>query len=175
MFPKADVILITHEHRDHFDIKTVSDLEDNRTLIITNRSVGNILGRGKIVQIGEKLNITDFLTVEIVPAYNTSWLAGKLVHPKGRDIGFILTIDEIKIYIAGDTSYIPEMNNLKNIDIAFLPVKDFVTMSVKEAEKAARTISPQILYPYHFGKTKISKFAYKLKDSSIDVRIRSME
>jgi L-ascorbate metabolism protein UlaG (beta-lactamase superfamily) len=81
----------------------------------------------------------------------------------------------LRIYIAGDTEDIPEMKNLKNIDIAFLPVNQPYTMTVAQAIRAAKMFSPKILYPYHFGNTNVKPLKDALKGTGIEVRVRKME
>ena len=174
--PKADLILITHEHPDHFDAKAIATLEKTGTKIITNASTRKLLGKGIVMKNGGKLKPFPYLQLEAVPAYNTT--AGReKFHPKGRDNGFILTIGGLRIYIAGDTEDIPEMSQLKNIDIAFLPVNQPYTMTVDQAVKAAKIINPHILYPYHYGETNVKEIAPKLKSVTpkIEVRIRQMQ
>ena len=107
-----------------------------------------------------------------VPAYNTTKGREKF-HPKGRDNGYVLTIDGLRIYIAGDTEPIPEMKDIKNIDVAFLPCNQPYTMTPEQAAKAAKTINPKVLFPYHFSDTPVKKVADLLKDTKIDVRIRN--
>ncbi len=172
---KADIILITHEHPDHLDAKAVSALEKKGTVIVANASSRKLLGRGKVMKNGDKLTPVPYLNLEAVPAYNTTAGRDKF-HPKGRDNGYILTIGGLRIYIAGDTEDIPEMKNLKNIDIAFLPVNQPYTMTVDQAVKAAKMINPRILYPYHYGETNVKELQTRLKgESSIEVRIRQMQ
>lgn len=174
--PKADLILITHEHADHLDAKAVATLEKSGTKIITNAASQKLLGKGIVMRNGDKLKVSSLVQIEAFPAYNTT--AGReKFHPKGRDNGFILTIGGLRIYIAGDTEDIPEMKSLKKIDIAFLPVNQPYTMTVNQAVKAARIINPRILYPYHYGDTNVEEIAEKLKKETpkIDVRIRQMQ
>ena len=115
-----------------------------------------------------------YMKIEAVPAYNTTPGRDKY-HPRHRDNGYILTFDGLRVYIAGDTEDIPEMKDLKDIDIAFLPVNQPYTMTVPQAAKAAKMFSPKILYPYHYGDTKIGELKDALKDSGIDVRIRELQ
>lgn len=173
-FPKADVILITHEHGDHLDAKAIDLLSKKETTVILNASSQKKLEKGIIMNNGDKKEILDKIKVEAVPAYNTT-PGREMFHPRHRDNGYILTIDELRIYIAGDTEDIPEMKELKNIDIAFLPVNQPYTMTVAEAVNAAKMFLPKVLYPYHFGKTDVKKINEELKGTSIDVRLRKME
>ena len=173
-FPKADIILITHEHGDHLDAKAIDMLSKKETTVILNTSSQKKLGKGTIMNNGDKKEILDNIKVEAVPAYNTT-PGREMFHPRNRDNGYILTIDGLRIYIAGDTEDIPEMKELKNIDIAFLPVNQPYTMTIAEAVNAAKIFLPKVLYPYHFGNTDVKKIKEELKDTSIDVRLRKME
>lgn len=174
--PKADIILITHEHDDHLDKKAIEAVEKSGTRIIANAASVKILGRGTQMKNGDELQPDKWLSIEAVPAYNTT--AGhEQFHPHtGRDNGYVLTIGGKRIYIAGDTENIPELAKLKNIDIAFLPVNQPYTMTVAQAVDAAKVISPKILYPYHYGETKIDELANGLKSNEdIEVRIRNLK
>jgi L-ascorbate metabolism protein UlaG (beta-lactamase superfamily) len=123
---------------------------------------------------GDSLHLTDNIKIEAVPAYNTTEGREKF-HPRHRDNGYIVNIEDVKIYIAGDTEDIPEMKELKDIDIAFLPVNQPYTMTVDQATNAANMFSPKILYPYHFGDTDVKPIKSRLEDSGIEVRLRKME
>ena len=171
-FPKADLILITHEHFDHYDKDAVEELKKEGTEIITNPSVKKLMGYGTAVTNGESKVVLKEIKLEAVPAYNTTKGHEKF-HPKGRDNGYVLTIDGLRIYIAGDTEDIPEMKDLKDIDVAFLPCNQPYTMTPEQAAKAAKTINPKVLFPYHFSDTPVKKVAELLKDTKIDVRIRN--
>lgn len=174
VFPKADVILITHEHGDHLDLKAIETLEKTGTRIIANENSQKLMGKGDIMKNGDVNKSIDYMTIEAVPAYNTTPGRDKY-HPHHRDNGYILTFDGLRVYIAGDTEDIPELKNLKNIDVAFLPVNQPYTMTVPQAANAARIFSPKILYPYHYGETKIEELSEALKDSGIEVRIRELQ
>lgn len=172
--PKADYIFVTHEHRDHFDERAISQLSAAATRLITNSRCAEILGRGNIMSNGDSLDLDSLLKVKAVPAYNTS--EGHLqFHPKGRDNGYILNIDGLRIYIAGDTEDIPEMTDLGPIDIAFLPCNQPYTMTTAQLVRAARMVKPRVLFPYHYGDTDVSTLPAQLKADGIDVRIRHYE
>lgn len=134
------------------------------------RHVGQRTGYGKR---GQK-QLSDILAVEAVPAYNTTE-GHTQFHPKGRDNGYVLTIDGLRIYIAGDTEDVPEMAQLKDIDIAFLPCNQPYTMTTDQLLRAARVIKPQVLFPYHYSQTDVSGIGEQLKADSIDVRIRKYQ
>lgn len=173
-FPKADIILITHEHGDHLDPKAISAAEKPGTILIANESSQKILEKGIVMKNGDKATPVDYMAIEAVPAYNTTPDREKF-HPRHRDNGYILTLGGTRIYIAGDTEDIPELKNIKDIDIAFLPVNQPYTMTVPQAANAAKMFSPKILYPYHYGETKIGELKDQLKGSPIEVRIREMQ
>lgn len=171
--PKADYIFVTHEHGDHFDREAIKQLTGEKTQLITNKRCADMLGYGEIMVNGQSATLGD-ITVEAVPAYNTS--DGRTqFHPKGRDNGYILTIDGLRIYIAGDTEDIPEMQDIKDIDIAFMPCNQPYTMTPEQLVKAAKTVKPKVLFPYHYGQTDVSIIPSQLKDNGIDVRIRHYE
>ncbi|WP_165154094.1 MBL fold metallo-hydrolase [Parabacteroides sp. ZJ-118] len=172
-FPKADLILITHEHGDHLDPKAIQAVEKEGTEIIANENSQKKLGKGKVLRNGDTDTSVGAVTIEAVPAYNSTPGRDKY-HPRHRDNGYVLTFDGLRVYIAGDTETIPEMKELKEIDIAFLPVNQPYTMTVAQAAQAARMFSPKILYPYHYGNTKVEELKEALKGSGIDVRIREL-
>ena len=172
--PKADYIFITHEHFDHLDTTAVKVLSGDNTQLITNQSCAGILGYGTAMANEDMLQLADDFTVEAVPAYNTTEGRQQL-HPKGRDNGFILNLDGLRIYIAADTEDIPEMAELKDIDIAFLPCNQPYTMTVDQLLNAARMVKPKVLFPYHYGQTDVSGIPSELKSDGIEVRIRHYE
>jgi L-ascorbate metabolism protein UlaG (beta-lactamase superfamily) len=171
--PKADYIFITHEHGDHFDKEAIKQLTGDKTQLIANKRCADMLGYGQIMSNDQSLTMNG-ITVEAVPAYNTT--EGHIqFHPKGRDNGYILTVDGLRIYIAGDTEDIPEMQNIKDIDIAFMPCNQPYTMTTEQLVKAAKTVKPKVLFPYHYGQTDVKGILSQLKDCGIDVRIRHYE
>ena len=172
--PKADYIFVTHEHFDHLDKEAIATLSSDKTKLITNQRCAEMLGKGQAMANGETLRLTDDITVEAVPAYNTTE-GHQQFHPKGRDNGFILTIDGLRIYIAGDTEDIPEMADIKNIDIAFLPCNQPYTMTTNQLVRAAKIIKPKVVFPYHYSQTDVSQLPAQLKDEGIEVRIRHYE
>ena len=172
--PNADYIFVTHEHRDHFDGATIRMLTKDGTQLITNQRCADMYGSGTVMVNGDRLQLASDFSVEAVPAYNTT--EGHLqFHPKGRDNGYILTLDGLRIYIAGDTEDIPEMEKIKDIDIAFLPCNQPYTMTPEQLVRAAKVIKPRVLFPYHYGQTDVSLIPQQLQGEGIDVRIRHYE
>ncbi|MBR4388861.1 MAG: MBL fold metallo-hydrolase [Prevotella sp.] len=173
-WPKADFILITHEHFDHLDKKAVEQLSKNGTVVLTNKNSAAILGHGEVMANGDSLRLANDIMLWAVPAYNTS--EGHLqFHPKGRDNGFILELDGLRIYIAGDTEDIEEMADVKDIDIAFLPCNQPFTMLPEQMRHAVEMVKPKVLYPYHFGETSEEAMIKAMEGLDIDVRIRNFQ
>lgn len=172
--PKADYLFVTHEHADHFNQDAIKTLMGKNTRLIMNKRCAEMYGSGEVMKNGDSMRIADDFMMEAVPAYNTTEGRTKY-HPKGRDNGYILTIDGLRIYIAGDTEDIPEMADIKDIDIAFLPCNQPYTMTPEQLVRAARIIKPKVLFPYHYGKTDVSGTLSQLKGDGIDVRIRHYE
>ncbi len=173
-FPKADFILVTHEHFDHFDKDAIAALTGEHTQVILNKNCAEMLGSGTAMSNGETLKLRDDITVEAVPAYNTT-ADRQQFHPKGRDNGYVLTLDGLRIYIAGDTEDIPEMEQLKDIDIAFLPCNQPYTMTPEQLAHAATMIKPKLVYPYHFSETPIDEMQKALEGANTKAIFRNMQ
>ena len=171
-FPKANIILVTHEHKDHFDRAAIHEIRTPATSIYVNQAVFGHFRNGLVMQNGDVRRYAADITIEAVPAYNTT-PEHKEFHPKGRDNGYILTLDGFRIYIAGDTEDIPEMADIKDIDVAFLPCNQPYTMTVEQCVNAAKIIKPKVLFPYHYNDTPVHKISMALAGSGIDVRIRN--
>jgi len=174
--PKADLILVTHEHGDHLDPKLIEDLKKPGALLFCNQNSLLKVPWGMAMVAGDRQEIKDII-IEAVPAYNVvnESSPGHPFHPKGSGLGYILTIGGKKIYVAGDTENTPEMKALTNIDVAFLPMNLPYTMTPAMVADAALAFKPKILYPYHFGETDTNEIVKLLKDSGITVRIRSLK
>lgn len=175
ILPKADYILFTHNHLDHFDTLAVSQLKQEATTIIANESTIAQLGYGVILHNGESKTTDDGWLIDAVPAYNNS--PEKLqFHPRGRDNGYVLSIAGLRIYIAGDTEVIPELADIKDIDVAFLPCNLPFTMDPEQCAAAAKVVCPKVLFPYHYGgvngESDLQALIDLLDGSGIEVRIR---
>lgn len=146
--PKADLILVTHEHFDHCSKEDIEKILKQDTIVVCNASTSNILSgiKTKIVHPKDKITVKN-INIQIVAAYNIN----KSFHPKNAEgLGFVIETSIGKIYHCGDTDFIPEMKNIK-CDIALLAVSGTYVMTAKEAAEAAKVINPKIAIPMHYG------------------------
>lgn len=174
--PMADVILVTHEHSDHLDPDAISVLrKDTTTVVVSVKCAGRVPG-AVVLHNGDSRSVHG-IRVEAVPAYNIVHMRapGSPYHPKGNGNGYVLTLGERRIYIAGDTENTREMKALKGIDIAFLPMNLPYTMTPEMVFDAATAFRPKILYPYHLGDTDTSRIQSLMAGADgIELRIREM-
>jgi len=175
--PKGDIILVTHEHRDHLDPEAIALVrKDGTTILLTEKCASELTG-GTVMKNGD-VRMVGGLRIEAMPAYNIVHKrpSGEPFHPRGDGNGYVITFGDKRVYIAGDTENTPEMKALKEIDVAFLPMNLPYTMTPEMVSDAARAFRPKILYPYHFGKTDTSELVRLLaEEKEIEVRIRRME
>ena len=145
--PKADIIFVTHPHYDHCSPEDIKKIAKEDTVIVTEKDSAKMLtGKVEIMKVGEEKTVKG-IKVKAVPAYNI----GKTFHTKDKGwLGFVVEVEGVKIYHAGDTDFIPEMKDIKT-DIALLPVSGTYVMTADEAVSAALTIKPQIAIPMHYG------------------------
>lgn len=143
----ADLLLVTHAHYDHCSVGDIEKIQGERTVIVTERdSAAKLTGDVRVVKPGDALSVGE-VRIEAVPAYNID----KSFHPKGNGwLGFIVEVDGIRIYHAGDTDFIPEMSAIRT-DIALLPVSGTYVMTAEEAAEAAKAIRPKVAIPMHYG------------------------
>ena len=146
--PKADLILVTHSHYDHLSAGDINRLKKEGTAIICSEDcLAKLSGDVKAMAPGQELEDKG-VKIKAVPAYNPS----KAFHPRhNKWLGYIITIEGVSVYHAGDTDFIPEMKDLGKLDIALLPVGGKYTMGAEEAAKAANTIKAEISVPMHYG------------------------
>ena len=175
--PKADLVVITHEHGDHLDPEAVAAVRREDTKIVLTEKCAESLRGGLVMKNGD-VRTVDGIRIEAVPACNIvhERSPGVPYHPRGVGNGYIFTFGDKRVYVAGDTENTPEMKALKDIDVAFLPMNLPYTMTPAMVADAARAFRPKILYPYHFGKTRTAELVELLAgEKDIDVRIRKME
>ena len=169
-----DLILITHEHADHFSVATLNDLVGPNTIIVAPQSVYGMLpaalqAKTKVMKNAEKATYAG-VPIEAVVEYNTTKERLQF-HPKGRDNGYVLSLGGKRVYLAGDTEEAPELKNLPNIDVAFIPMNLPYTMTVDEAAQWVKDFKPKIVYPYHFAESDVNKFK-TLVGNTAEVRIK---
>ncbi len=188
--PKADLILVGHEHSDHLDPAAIAALRREGTVVVGNATAAEALGDGDdgCIMLGyNDIRDMGYVTIEAVPAYNTS-PAQLNFHPAQRKHnGYVLTFGGTRVYVAGDTEPTPEMLALRDIDIAFLPVNQPYTMTESQAAEAIRVLAhnrvdrtgTMVFYPYHYGqvehKTDLALLARLLENSGVEMRVRPLE
>lgn len=177
---KADIIFISHEHFDHFSVDDISSISTKDTVIVSDKVSAAQLGTKavykeiKALSPGDKIEVSG-VNVEAVPAYNMD----KEFHTKqSQKVGYVVTVEGVRIYHAGDTDFIPQMKNIK-CDIALLPVSGTYVMTKDEAAQAAMAIKPKIAIPMHYGEivgsdSDARRFADLLK-GQIEVKILKKE
>jgi len=175
--PKADLILVTHEHSDHLDGDAIKKLRKDGTVIGASLKASATTPGCVVLKNGDTKDLFG-IRVDAVPAYNREHMRspGTPYHPKGQGNGYVLHFGALRVYVAGDTEDIPEMATLKGVDVAFLPVNLPYTMSGDMLVRAARMLEPKILYPYHTTDTNMAKVAELLKGvPDVETRIRPMK
>jgi L-ascorbate metabolism protein UlaG (beta-lactamase superfamily) len=165
---KADIILVTHNHGDHCSPEKIEKLSKENTVIIAPKDcVKRLKGNVKAIKPGEEITV-DNMQVVAVEAYNIKRFRspGKPFHPKGYGVGYLIKAEGKTIYHAGDTDFIPEMRELKGIDLALLPTGDKYTMDNTEAAEAAVAIKPKTAMPMHTWETDRNEFKTKVEAKS---------
>ncbi len=173
--PKADLILVTHEHGDHLDLDVIDELRLEHTTVIVSRACAEGAEGAEVMANGDEREV-DGIPIVAVPAYNIVHMRGgdTPYHPRGNGNGYILAFGDTRVYVAGDTENTPEMKALVDIDIAFLPMNLPYTMTPEMVADAAKVFRPGILYPYHFGSTDTEELVRLLEgEEGIEVRVRS--
>ncbi len=156
----ADLILVSHEHFDHFSPEDIRKLvNENTTILLTPDCLSKLarfVEKGKTVTVrpGDKIQVGEKISVEVLPAYNINKFRAPNLpfHPRQNEwVGYLIDIDGTRIYFAGDTDYVPELRSLKNIDVALIPVSGTYVMTADEAAELANSIHPIYAIPMHYG------------------------
>jgi len=172
--PKADLVLVTHQHGDHFDLTAINHIKTKDCQVVMTQACFQQLEDftgAVIMKNGDKQTLKG-IPIQAVPAYNMN----SAYHPKGQGNGYVLNFGDLSVLVAGDTENVPEIKALKGIDIAFLPMNRPYTMTPEMAADAARAIQPKYLYPYHYSNTDPEELVKLLKnEKNIEVRIRDLQ
>lgn len=175
--PKADLILITHEHADHVDrdLTSIKAISKGDTRIWAPVAVTKFVTTASVISNGQTKKFGEW-TIEAIPAYNLQRgpAAGQYYHPKGNGNGYVLSYGGKRFYISGDTENVPEIRALKNIDVAFICINLPYTMTVDEAADAVKAFHPKVVFPYHYRAnppTNLQAFKQKLAGTGIEVRL----
>ena len=180
--PDADIILLTDIHGDHFDPDALRNVTKEKTIILAPRAVADKISpdlKPKIFVMnnGEVVNQAGF-RIEAMPMYNLPE-SDKAFHTKGRGNGYIIEKDGIRVYVSGDTSGIPEMRTLRNIDMAFIAMNLPYTMGVEEAADAVLEFKPKKIYPYHYrtpeGFSDVAKFKEIVNNKNPEIEVVQLE
>ncbi len=177
-----DMVLVTDIHGDHFDIPTLDAIVADKTVVFAPKAVfekmsENLQNKTNVINNGEK--VEDFeMVIEAIPMYNLRPEALKF-HEKGRGNGYVLERNGKRIYISGDTEDIPEMRNLKNIDIAFVCMNLPYTMTVEKAAEAVLAFKPKTVYPYHYrgenGFSDVAKFKSLVEAGDPNIKVTQLD
>ena len=166
------LILITDIHGDHLNPADITTLSDEKTEIVAPAAVQATLKSAKVIANGESIQWHKW-RITAVPMYNmrNAMPNGTPYHPKGRGNGYILSYGGKHFYFAGDTEGTPEMRELKDIDVAFIPMNLPYTMTPEDAADAVKAFKPKVVIPYHYRGQDVQKFASALNGTGIEVRI----
>jgi L-ascorbate metabolism protein UlaG (beta-lactamase superfamily) len=172
--PPPDVILVTHDHPDHFNAEILTAVVGANATLIVPQEVADKLpqalkSRAKVIGNGETATVGD-IQIEATPMYNTTPDRTQY-HPKGGGNGYVLSLGGKRIYVAGDTEEAPELKSLPNIDIAFIPMNLPYTQTVEAAAQWVKDFKPKVVYPYHYQGSDVNAFA-RLVGNASEVRLR---
>ena len=181
-YTEPDMVLVTDIHGDHMDIPALEAITAEKTLLFAPKAVFDKLpeslqNKTTVVNNGDLIN--DFeMTIEAIPMYNLRKEALQY-HTKGRGNGYVLEKNGKRVYISGDTEDIPEMRNLKDIDVAFVCMNLPYTMTVEKAAEAVLAFKPKTVYPYHYrgkeGLSDVTKFKSLVEASNPDIKITQLD
>lgn len=170
--PKADILLLTDTHGDHFDLKAIELVRRPDTIVIAPPAVAEKLAGVRVLRNGESAEAGPF-HIEAVPMYNVKRgpAEGQVYHAKGRGNGYVVAYGGFRLYISGDTENIPEMRALKNIDAALICMNLPYTMPPEEAAEAVKAFRPKVAIPYHYRGSDLQAFARALEGTGVEVKL----
>ncbi len=174
--PDADLVLVTHEHQDHFDPSAIELVVGAETLVVMDaHSAGRYAGTATVLTNGDSLEFLG-ITITAVPAYNLKQVRanGDPYHPKGSYNGYLIDVADLRVHVGGDTECVPEFAELGEVDVSFLPINLPFTMPPEDAAECFRLIAPTVAVPYHQGEADPEVVADLLSDSGIDVRVLAL-
>lgn len=174
-YEDPDLILITDIHGDHFSVETIQALDTQNTRFVVPKAVAQKMPekiKDQLIVLDNGENTTaKGIAIRAIPMYNLP-KSPEAYHVKGRGNGYILTLSDKKVYIAGDTEGIPEMRSLENIYMAFIPMNLPYTMTVEQAADAVLDFEPKIVYPYHYSDSNIQKFKRLVNEGNPNIEVR---
>ena len=178
--PDADIILITHHHGDHLDMNAIKEVQKEGSIVVMTPTCREQLEdfSGELIMANGDVETISGIRIEAVPAYNIKHTRsnGQPYHPKGIGNAYLVSLGDKNVLIGGDTENVPEIKKLRDVDIAFLPMNLPYTMTPEMVADAAKAMKPEVLYPYHYGKTDPNLLVDLLKDEEdIEVRIRPLD
>jgi L-ascorbate metabolism protein UlaG (beta-lactamase superfamily) len=170
--PQADVVLVTDIHGDHMDADQIAKVSKSGTVVIAPAAVQKTVQQAQVLNNGEETTVMG-VTIQAVPMYNLKRgpEAGKLYHTKGRGNGYVLTFGDQRIYISGDTECIPEMKELKDIDMAFVCMNLPYTMTPEEAAGCVNAFKPKAVSPYHYRDSDLNAFKEAVTAPEVEVQL----
>jgi len=170
--PSADLILITDIHGDHMDAAQVTQVSKPGTILVAPEAVQQTIREAQVLKNGQETEVLG-IGIEAVPMYNLRRgpQPGQLYHVKGRGNGYVLSLGGQRIYLSGDTECIPEMKDLRDIDVAFVSMNLPYTMPPDEAAECVNAFRPRVVYPYHYRGSDLNEFKNAVTNPGIDVRI----
>jgi len=178
---KADLVLVTDIHPDNLDPDEIAKVRKPGAPVVMPAAAATEAGAKipaptTVMANGETKTAAD-ISIVAVPAYNARRgpKPGEFYHPKGRANGYVVTLGGKRLYFAGDTECTPEMRDLKNIDVAFVPINMPTTMTPAEAAECVKAFQPKIVYPYHYDGQKGDEAFFRafLKGTQIDARVQT--
>jgi len=174
--PNADLILISHSHSDHYELNSIEHINTDDSIIVCPKSCSKIIARWNAIGVSPGDQLSELgLKIKAIPMYNLRFFR-RLFHRKSKNLcGYVISNETLSIYHAGDTGKIPEMEDLQEIDYAFLPIGGMFTMNSEEALEAIELFHPNTLIPMHELRTNLKEFKNSCSKRFPDIEIITLE